>query len=165
MTTLMGLVYQALLEAGLKLKLPWALYEHLCSIQHKQVNPCISVFNNNFIAIFPTERLPETTAKIIYPSSTRDIHHLCWTNITFNLQANHVTPCNDQAFKLKLKFRELISCFCCVQTSHGGQLGQQQNINRKWALSTKIWVYRLGDDGKQKRLVQECRVWKLTNFL
>ena len=26
--------------------------------------------------------------------------------------------CDDQACKLKFKLRELISCFCCVQTSH-----------------------------------------------
>ena len=51
--------------------------------------------------------------------------------------------CREQACKLKFKLRELVSCFCCVQTSHvvleADSPGQQRNINRinrKWTLST-----------------------------
>ena len=33
---------------------------------------------------------------------------------------------HDQAYKLKFRLRELISCFCCVQTSHAALKSDSQ---------------------------------------
>ena len=61
---------------------------------------------------------------------------------SFDVPAVH----HKQAWKLKFRLREHISCFCCTQTSHAALKADSQGsngINRKWALSTYIWVYKL----------------------
>ena len=52
---------------------------------------------------------------------------------------------NEQAFQLRFRFREVISCFCCVQTCHTALKADSRSRSRRCTgneLSPKIWVYR-----------------------